>query len=83
MPELEEEIKEQVCARKKRGSGALIRPNDVREGLQKGQAEYRAFKRLRKLLYLFMTTLLSKHGSCSNAGQIEKTWTFGSAVGTP
>lgn len=30
MPELEKEIKEQVCARRNRGRGALIRQNDVR-----------------------------------------------------
>lgn len=57
MPELEKEIKEQVCARRKRGRGALIRQNDVRGGLQKGQAGCRALKRLGKLLYGFTTTL--------------------------
>lgn len=70
MPELEKEIKEQVLAWRERGRGAFIRQNDVREGLQKGQAGYRALKRLGKLLYGFTTTLLKKDTSFSNARQI-------------
>lgn len=50
MPELEKEIEEQVCARRERGRGVLIRQNDVKERLQKGQAGCRALKRLGKLL---------------------------------
>lgn len=73
MPELEKEIKEQVCARRERGRGALVRRNDAREGLQKGQAGCRALKRLGKLQYRFTTTLLNKDGSFSDAGQIWNT----------
>lgn len=36
MPELEKEIKEQVCARREWGRRALTRQNDVREGLPEG-----------------------------------------------
>lgn len=69
MPALEKEIKEQVRARRERGRGALIRQNDARDGLQKGQAGCRALKRLGTFLYGFTITLLNKDGGFSNAGQ--------------
>lgn len=50
IPELEKEIKEQVCARRQRGRGVLVRQNHVKERLQKGQAGCRALKKLGKLL---------------------------------
>lgn len=70
MPELQKEIKEQVCPRRERDSRALIRQNDVSGGLQKGQAGCRALKRPGKLLYRYTTTLLNKDGSFSTAEQI-------------
>lgn len=73
MPELEKEIKEQVHARRKRGR-ALIRQNNAREGLQKGQAGHRVLKRPVKLLHMFTTTLLNKNERFSNAGQIWNSW---------
>lgn len=92
MPELEKEIKEQVHARRKRGR-ALIRQNNAREGLQKGQAGCRVLKRPVKLLHMFTTTLLNKNERFSNAGQIWNSWharwgkgktqAFGSAIGIP
>lgn len=92
MAELEKEIKEQVHARRKRGR-ALIRQNNAREGLQKGQAGRRVLKRPVKLLHMFTTTLLNKNERFSNAGQIWNSWharwgkgktrAFGSAIGIP
>lgn len=93
MPELKKETKEQVHDRRERGRRVLIRQNNARQGLQKGQAGCRALKRPVKLLHGFTTTLLNKDESCSHEGQIWNTWhsrwgkgktqAFGSAMGIP